>query len=342
MAGALDHQVMIGAESTYGTPVTPTRGYEWDMSRSTHHWDPNVVQGTGLQVGDGGFDRADRSVAVTGQGNGVIGLDYQTRGMGMLIDSSFGTGQSNLVSGTTYQEFITSALTGALLPARTVEYGVVRADTGGTVDAYRYAGVTFPKLTIACASGDICKVTSEWDARSQAGPGTVATASYPAGLTTPFHFGQAVITVGGTIVLPTATALATGGTPVTNARNFTMVLDNQADTADWALGGVRNQPRVSKRVATLEIEARYDSAVYDGYLTAHTTVPVTITFTKTDEALSTGFAQLQLVFPACKLDDNDRPAPTQDTPVTPLSMRILKPTTGNAMYIVHRTAATAL
>jgi|SRR5687768_1695464 len=342
MAGALDHQVGMVAEATYGTALTPTRFYEWDMTRSTHRWNPNVIQGTGMQVGDGGFERASRSVAVVGQGSGTIGLDYQTRGMGLLIDSFFGNGVSTLVSGTTYQELFTSALTGALLPSRTVEYGVVRANAAGTVDQYRYAGVTFPKLTIACATGDICKATAEWDAKSQATGGAVATATYPAGLGTPFHFGQAAITVGGSVVVPTTTTLATGGTAVTNARNFTAVLDNQADTDDWALGAVRNQPRVAKRLGTLEIEARYDDNVYDGYLTAHTTVPVTITFTKTDEALSTGFAQLQLVFPACKLDENDRPAPSQETPTTPLALRILKPDTGQAMYVVHRTASATL
>lgn len=329
-------------EATYGTPLTPTRAYEWDMTRSTHKWDPKVIQGSGMQVGDGGFDRAARSVAVIGQGSGQIGLDYQSRGMGMLIDSFFGNGVSTLVAGTTYQELFTSALSGALLPARTVEYGVVRSDVGGTVDAYRYAGVTFPKLTVACDTGDICKVTAEWDARSQARNTTPATAVYPAGLAAPFHFGQFAITIGGTIVLPTTNTLASGGTAVTNARSFTAVLDNAADLDDWALGGTRNQPRVNKRTATLEIEARYDSAVYDDLMVNHTTVPITLTATKTDEALSTGFAQLQLVFPACKLTDNDRSAPSQETPTTPMSFRILKPDTGQAFYIVHRTAATAL
>lgn len=342
MAGALDHQVGMIPEVTYGTPLTPTRFYEWDMTRSTHAYDPKVVQGSGMQVGDGGFERASRSVSVIGQSKGQIGLDYQSRGMGILIDSFFGNGVSTLVSGTTYQELFTSALTGALLPARTVEYGVVRTDAGGTVDAYRYAGVTFPKLTIACETGDVCKATAEWDGRTQARTTSPATASYPAGLIAPYHFGQFAITVGGSPTLPTTTVLASGGTAVTNARSFSAVLDNAADLDDWALGGIRNQPRVNKRVATLDINARYDSAVYDDMMVNHTTVPIVITATKADEALSTGFATLQLVFPACKLTDNDRAAPSQETPTTPLSFRILKPDTGQAFYVVHRTASTAL
>lgn len=341
MAGSLDHQLGFIPEATWGTPLTPTSFLELDMTKTKHSWDPMVIQGTGMQVGDGGFDRASRSVAVVGQGAGVAALDYQTRGMGRWIDSFFGTAVSTLVSGSTYQQLITSALTGSLLPARTLELGIVRADAAGTVDAYRYAGVTLSKLGIGCETGEICKMTGEFDGKSSVRTTSPATASYPA-LTTPFHFGQAVMTVGGVLVLPTTTVLASGGTAVTNARSFAFELDNQADTGDWALGALRNQPRVGKRLATLKVEARYDDAVYDDAVVAHTTLPITITLTKTSEALSTGFAQLQLVFPACKLDPMDRAAPSQETPTTELNFRILKPDTGHAVYIVHRTADATL
>jgi hypothetical protein len=342
MAGALDHQLGIIPEVTYGTPLTPTSFLELDMENTTHKWDPKVVQGSGMQVGDGGFDRASRSVAVIGQGSGQVALDYQTRGMGRLIDSFFGNGVSTLVSGTTYQQLFTSALVGSLLPARTMELGVVRADAAGTVDAYRYGGTTFPKLNISCDTGDICKMTGEFDAKSQTRTTSPATATYPAGMTTPYHFGLAAVTFGGSVVVPTTVALGSGGTGVTNMRSFEYELDNQADVEDWALGATRNQPRVAKRVGTLKLVARYDDAVYDDALVNHTTVPVTITLIKAAEALSVGFATLQLVFPACKLDANDRPPPSQTTPTTALTLRILKPDTGQAMYVVHRTADIAL
>lgn len=338
MAGALDHQVGLIPEATYGTPLTPTTFLEWDLEKSSHKWDPKITIGSGMQVGDGGFQRASRSVAVLGQGSGQLGLDYQSLGMGKLIDSFFGNGTSTLVSGTTYQHNFTSALTGSLAPARTVEYGVVRSDTGGTVDAYRYAGVTFTKLTIEQALSEVLKVTAEWDARSQAKTTSPATASYPAGLGTPFHYGLvSSITFGGTVVLPTTTALASGGTAVSNLKSWSLELDNAPDTDDWALGGTRNQPRIGQRAATLKMSARYDVATYDDALLAHTTVPVTITYTDTSKALSTGFAQAQIVLPACKLQAADRPGPTTGTPTTDLELKVMKPDTGQAIYIVHRT-----
>lgn len=342
MAGPLDHQVGIGVETTYGTAVTPTRFAEWDMDKSNHHFDPKFIQGTGMQVGDGGIDRASRSVSVVGQANGAVAMDYQSRGMGLWLNPFFGNGTSTLVSGSTYQHVFTSALSTPVTTASTLEYGVVRADLTGTVDAWRYAGVSMTKLTIACNTGEIASFMAEWDGKSSVLSQSPATPSYPAGLLAPFHYGQAAVTVGGTVVLPTSTVLASGGTAVTNARSFTFGLDNAPDVDDWALGGVRNQPTVRKRVGTLDITARDDSAVYDGYLTAHTTVPITITFTKQDESLSVGFATLQLVFPSCKLNDQDRPNPSVDTPTNTLSMRVLKPDTGAAVYIVHRTADVTL
>lgn len=342
MAGALDHQVGIVAEVTYGTPVTVTRFYEWDISASTHDWDPKVVQGTGIQVGDGGFDRVDRSVAVLGQGSGQIGVDYQTKGMGLLLDSCFGTGVATLVSGTTYQHNFTTALVGSLLPSRSVQYGVVRSDTGGTVDAYSYAGVTFPKVTLTCANSDVAKAVFEWDARSQTKATGLAAASYPAGLLEPFHFGQVTsVTFGGAVTLPTTTVLATGGTAVSNFRNFELMLDNQADLERWALGGTRNQPRISERSATIKCTAEYDSVVYDDAMVNHTSQAFTITFTSS-QALSVGFATLQIIAPACKLVAGARPSPSSTTPTTDIELRVLKPPTGAALYIVHRTADVTL
>lgn len=341
MAGPLDHQVGFIQEVTYGTPLTPTSFVEPDFDKTSHKWDPKIIVGSGMQVGDGGIARADRSVAVIGIGTGSLAMDYQTRGMGVLINSFFGNGVSTLVSGTTYQQLFTSALTTAVLPPRTLEYGVVRSDTSGTVDAYRYAGVTFSKLSIGCDTGDVVKFTGEWDARSQARTTSPATATYPT-LTTPYHFGQAAITFGGSVTVPTTTALASGGTAATNLRSFNMDFDNQADQDDWALGGTRNQPRVNERLGTIKMNARYDVATYDDALVQHTTIPITITWTKTDEPLSAGSATLQLVFPACKLQPNDRPAPSMKTPTTDLELKILKPATGAAVYVVHRTADATL
>lgn len=340
MAGPLDHQVMIAAETVYGTGVTPTRSYEWDLENSEHEFDPKVIQGSGMQVGDGGFDRADRSVAVIGQGSGKIGLDFQTKGMGLLCNGPYNTGVATLVAGTTYQHLITGSLVSSLLQSFTAQYGVVRSDAAGTVDAYTYLGVTFTKHTMKCDAGGVIKTEFEWDAKARTEATALATPAYPAGLLDPYHFGQIACTIGGSVTVPTTTALAVVGTTVTDVKSFEYELDNAADTDRWVFGS-RNQPRVAKRQASLKLSTEYNALTYDQAMTAHTTLPVTITATST-QALSTGFATLQLVFPACKITSPDRAQPQADTPTVDYEFAVRKPATGAAVYLVMRTSDAAL
>lgn len=341
MAGPLDHQIGIAAESTFGTAVTVSRFLEPDFTSVEHSWDPNAIQGSGMQVGDGGFERASRSVGVVGKGSGKFGFDLQTKGLGLLLNGLFGTGVSTLVSGTTYQQVFTSGLTTALLPSHTVQYGVVRSDASGTVDAYTYRGVTMGKLTLGVQAGEVTKGEVEWDAIGQSTATALATASYPAGLGRPVHFADWSATVGGSVTVPTTTALASGGTPAASLKSFEFELDNAIDTERWVLGGTRLQQRTAKRSASLKLAVEYDATTMDGYQVAHTTVPVVLTAT-TDIALSTGFAQVQLVFPACKVTSASRPNPAVETPSAEYELKVGKPDTGHAIYLVIRTSDTAL
>lgn len=341
MAGALDAQVGLALETTYGTAVTPARFFEWDQGNSDHSWDPKVVAGSGMQVGDGGFTRADRSVSVIGQGSGKVGLDYQTKGMGQLLNMLFGGAQSTLVSGTTYQQLFTSGLAGSLLPSCTLQYGIVRSDAAGTVDPYTYRGCTFDSCQISCDAEDVMKMEANWDALGQSTATALATATYPASLLTPFHYGQLAATIGGTIVLPTTNTLASGGTATGDVKSFSWSLDNQADKDRWVLGGSRNQPRIGQRTSQLSISTEYNGQSFDAAQVAHTTLPVVITATS-DQPLSTGFATWQLVLPACKITSTNRPNPSTETPTVDYELEVRKPATGAAIYLVHRTADTAL
>jgi Phage tail tube protein len=188
MAGPLDHQYNVGVESVYGTGVTPTRSYEWDFGSSKHNWDPKPIQGSGMQPGDGGFERADRMVIVIGQGSGTVGMDVQTKGMGLIFNGLSDTGVATLVGGSTYQHLFTSTMTDGLLPSHTHQYGVVRSDASGTVDVYTYLGVTFSKLSMKCDSGGVMTMTADWDAKARTEATALATTADPDELVAPFHY----------------------------------------------------------------------------------------------------------------------------------------------------------
>jgi hypothetical protein len=338
VAGALDHQVGIAAESTYGTPVTVTRFYEWNPD-SKHQWDPRVQTGTGLRVGSR-FARADRRVSVVGMGNGTITTDVFDKGMGVLLNAAMGNGASTLVSGTTFQQLFTSTLTSSLIPPLTIQYGVVRSDTAGTVDAYTYAGGSITKFELSCDSAGFLTSSFDWDAASLATGTALATASYPTN-TAAFHFGQGAMTVGGAVTNPTTTALATGGTAATNIRNFTLSVDNNLDTGRWRFGG-RNQPRTGVPKATIKATAEYDAVTWRDLLINQTTTSVTLTFTDTSISLSTGNAQFQIVAPACKVNPGAFAQPSPDTVTADVEFEVMEPSTGSALYLVIRTADSTL
>ena len=340
MAGSLDAQIGSIPEVTYGTPLTPTRFYEWGVE-SKHRQDPGIQQGMGLRVGSR-FARADRRAPTQQTNTGTIESDVFAKGYGTLLNACMGgNGVSTLVSGATFQQLFTSILTTSLAPSLTLQYGIVRTDTGGTVDAYTYAGATVTKWTLTQDVGGFLHLSIEWDATTLATGTALASASFST-VNPAFHYGMASATYGGAVTAPTTTALATGGTAATNVRNFTLEVDNNLDVARWKFGGTRNQPRMGRPKATIKATVEYDSTTWRDALTAQTTAPFSITWTDTGTALSAGFATFQIIAQATKANVNDFAQPGDGTVTQDLELEVLEPAAGAALTIATRTSDTVL
>lgn len=203
MATMLDHQLGIKPESVFNTPVVVDRFYEW-LEGNGLDWDPNVVQGKGLHIG-GQVARAGRRVPLVGKGGGKFVVEIASKGLGTLLKAAVGTGVSNLVSGSTYQQLFTAAVSGTYLDSLTVQEGIVKP--GGTVDTYTFAGCSVTKWEIEVPADGIATLTVEIDARSIATATALATASYP---TTPTLFSGGLPTTGGMAIGGTLTAPTTG------------------------------------------------------------------------------------------------------------------------------------
>jgi Phage tail tube protein len=341
MANSLDGQAGTVPEVTYGTPLTVTRFYEIDPSNTKHSQDPGIQQGMGLRVGSR-FARSDRRAATQQTNKGTLETDVFAKGLGTLLNAAMGgNGVSTLVSGSTFQQLFTSVLTGSLAPSLTLQLGVVRTDAGGTVDAYTYAGTTITKWTLTQETGGFLRLSVEWDATTLATATGLATASYVT-VNPAFHFGMASATYGGTVTAPTTTALASGGTALTNVRNFTLEVDNGLDIERWKFGGTRNQPRMGRPKATIKCTAEYDGVVFRDALIAQTANPFSITWSDTATALSTGFATFQIIAQATKTNPNDFAPPTDGTTTVDLELEVLEPATGAALTIATRTSDTTL
>jgi hypothetical protein len=339
MGTLLDAQVGHVRESTWGTPLTVTRFNEWDASGGIKH-DAGVKQANPVRVGAIG-DRADREYTAGKRGKGTLKFPLMTKGFGLWLESCFGASTSTLVSGSTFQQVHQFIRTGTVLPPLTIQQGHPRPD--GTVDPYTYTGCTVDSFEIEQALNDVVMLTVNIDAKDVSTATGLASAAYPAAHSL-YEFDQAVTTLGGTLTPPTTTALASisSGTLVTGWRSISMTADSQITDDRWGMhAGGRNQPTYRSRNVNLKAQVEYDSTTLrDAYLN-RTTLPLLITWT-TSEALSSGFATLQLVIPAMRITNDFPPEPTDgDVPVIDLEAKVFDNLTAMA-YVVLRTSDSAL
>ena len=220
MATLLDGQVGMKKETTWNTPVTVDRFYE-ALSDSDFDWDPMVTQAEGLRVGSA-VPRAARRLAGVGKGSITLKANVQSKGFGVLLESIGGTVVSNLVSGSTYQQRCIPTRTTPVGPSYTIQCGVPESNAAGTVDAYTFAGCVAQSFEFEGAEdGPVSLSVSFWSPAMATATG-LASASYPSSPTV-FYDGAANVTTtfGGSLTVPTTTALASGGTAVTNVRAWT-------------------------------------------------------------------------------------------------------------------------
>lgn len=337
MAAIDDVSIGFGVESTYGTAVTPTRWLEFTDESLTYT--PNKVQGEGMRAGSY-VARSNKRVTTTYDGGGVVTHETISKGMGLLLQAAFGTGASTLVSASTYQQVFTLGTSPAPL---TIQKGVVAGDSSGTVQPYTFAGCMCRSVEFTLDNAGLLKAAFDWDARSMVTATAYTAPSYAVGGSL-FHFAQGAVVLGGTVTAPTTTALASGGTAVANVRDFSFKLDNGMGDSRYLIGGAGLKGSAAPRglrsgtgKLTLELT---DTVARDAIL-ADTELALMLTFTST-EVLSTGFATLQIVLPAVKLD-GEMPKATGVLPTIEATYTMLDNlTAAQPVWGVLRTADTAL
>ena len=337
MAALTDVSFGLANEGTFKTYATPTRWYE--VYEPDFDVNKHVKQGQGLRVGSR-TPRSARRVLTALDAAGSHGVELTSKGMGLLWESILGTGTSTLVSGTTYQQLFTPA-TGTTVPSRTLQTGVV--DSTGTVNAVSYLGSMVDSWELEIGNDAIATLKVTWDCADYTTAQAYAAQSYPAAPTL-FHFALVSATLGGSVTVPTTTALASGGTAATNLRSLKLSGGNNPSKARFNFGGAGRKARqlITGFAPSGEIEVEYtDNTVRDAYLN-ETELPLSVTLTSA-EALSTGFATFQLVLPAIKLNGEMPKGPGDDVPVLKSGFDVLDNLTAAfPMYVVHRTADNAL
>lgn len=301
MAGLQDMSAGFKKESTYGTGVTPDRWPEFTDDSDGFDIDGfERVQGKGMRVGSR-VARSGRRVTTKRAAAGSFGYELFSKGQGALWELVLGSGASTLVSGTTYQQVFTLADT---QPSATWQQGIV--DASGTVNPFTFPGTVVTKAEFSC-DDSIAMAKIDLDARDITTATAYAAPTMPTGGNL-FSFATSVITLGGTVTAPTTTALASGGTAVTNVESWSCEIDRAlaVERFTHGNGGLKSKPLVTGGQAiTGKLTLEYvDNVVRDAIIN-DTALPLTITMS--GGALSAGNETWQLVLPEVKLDAKGLP-----------------------------------
>lgn len=336
MANRMDNQVGMKKETVYNTPVTVDRFYPY-LGGTEADYDTRQRQGKSIFVGTKRAFRGDRRVLPIGQGQVTIKTELASRQGGVLLEAATGVSSSNLSSGSLYQQRHFTSITGTVLPSYTIQVGKVRND--GTVDPETYGGCTCTEFEIDQPKDGIPTITVKFDARSFTTVTALATASYTASAYL-FDASQATAGLGGTLVLPSTTALGSGLTAFGNFTSWKLSVNQNADIGRWVLGS-RNQPTVGIVEAEFSGDAEYNDVVLRTSYLAGTGVPLTITYLTT-EVVAPSFSGFQLVIPQLFLKSPVLPGMSDETEVVGISGDVTFNNTDELFYLVYRTADTAL
>lgn len=310
MVTQADCSIAFKKETAYGTPVTVDRFLEFteeslDLDRAYH-------QGENLRPGSR-VARSQKRILTREGAAGDISQEVQTKGFGALFELALGVASAwtevEADSGV-YQGVFTLAKDD-FLPSATIQKGVPRlptASTPGGVDAFTFAGCQVSSLTLELFSEAVLTMSTSWVGGRAVDTTTAYVPSagkYPVGCEL-FSFVDATLVLGGMITVPTATALATGGTVAGNVREFSITVDQALDDngRNIGSGGQRSRPAaVGLAEITGSLTIEYDTTAITEAVLEQQGLALVLTFQGPTPIGASGLRPVvQIVVPEIKLE----------------------------------------
>lgn len=305
-----DASIGLKQETTYGTYIAPDRFLEF-LPPDNFDLDRTWYVGQGLRPGSR-VDRSSRRVLARDGGKGDFELEVPAKGLGTTLNAIFGVGASTLVSGALYQQLFTP-IHNDYLPSMTIQKGIPRLGAN-LVDAFTFLGSECESADFSIAQDGVLKLKTTWRSRQVVTDQTYAVPSYPTPIDL-FSFVGASLVLGGTIVLPTGTTLATGGTTVADVKDFSLTYDNKLDPNKGNLGGAGMRTRQSAvQIADIKgkLTAEYDTTVFRDAVMTGSTLALVATFQATAAApIGASQPTLQITCPDIRLNGALPKAPTK-------------------------------
>jgi hypothetical protein len=256
-----------------------------------------------------------------------------------------GTGVSTNVAGALYQQLFT-LIKNDYQPTATIQVGIPRLGQN-TVDAFTYKGCSASSFELSLGAADVLKARTSWTAREMDDAVGYATPSYAAGVDL-LSFVGATLVAGGTLTVPTTTALGSisGGTTLANIRDFSIAVDQSHDSAGYNIGGAGKRsrpPAVGKAEVTGSMTADYDVTTYKNAVRDGSTLALVATFLGPTDITVGNKPTLQIVLPDIRLDGELPKSNGGDVIAQALSFKAYDNlVAAEPLYIATRTADTAL
>lgn len=340
MSTALDDFVALKREVTFGTQLTPDRPYPF-VDGTEGEWLPQMRQGAGVMGGSGRTAmRGSRWFLASGRGVVTLKAELESRGGGVLFDLATGVSTVNAITGGSLQVMHTQ-VANMVLPSATIQLRKILNDGTARVETFR--GCTAMKWTVEQPFNDIPTIEVEFDALAYTTATAAITPTY-ALTSNLFDAMHASVGYGGTITVPSASALATGLTAVGNWRSFKLECDQNGNDDGWVLaGGVRSQPKVGtpsfKLTGDVELN---DNVLPDAYV-AGTKNPWQVTWSHPTEVVGAVPAAIQLAIPQLVLTKGIPQVKPGEAPrVYPVEAEAKYDGTNRDLYLSYRTQDTAL
>lgn len=337
-----DASIGAGVESTYGTPVAPTHFPEFVSE--TFDWTPTFTPAQGMRIARV-VQAADRRVLTKETSGGDVELELFYKGLGFWVGAALGTQTSTVISGAAFQQLFTPT-TSDFLPSYTIQKGIPPLG-GGALTPQTYAGMICSEMALTAGNAGIPNIKFTFTGKSMDTTTTLTAASYQSG-NSPFSFVQAQLVAGGTLVVPTTTALATMTSPTLSGdvRDFSFTWNNSLDANGYNFGSTgqrTRKPALGERAGTGSLTVEYDGTIWRDAFHNQTDLSLLLTYQANVAIVGSNFPTFQVAIPDIRLN-GEMPKPnagdviTQTIPFDVLDNR----TAASPLYIAIVTAETAI
>ena len=240
MSNATDVALTVAAETTYGTPVTVNKSFEFLKESLTFR--KKASDSASCHYGSSFKSSAGRVIVTTDAG-GDVSMEVGTVNFGILWKACLGAATSTKDGATNvYQQVHTI---GPTLPSLTVQKVLPSLNTDGTFSdaVYTFTSAMVSKWALNVPNAGVATLDLTLDSRDVLTTTAKVTPAYGANNHV-LHFGGACLYTG-TLTPPTATAAASATTAVANVKAVTIECDNALavdKTYYFCGGGKKSKP----------------------------------------------------------------------------------------------------